>query len=289
MEKQINGANTSQRIPSNSGQPELKILHFAAKESSKPNPLLFIHGYSAGAWMFAENYANLFSDRGYDVFALNLRGHGQSEGRETVADASLEDYFQDVVRAVSFIKSLTQADPILIGHSMGSILTRLYLQNYKLPGAILMSFGDIKTAFPAFMMWSMTNFPLKSWSMMISGRSDKMYSHFEPHFQLLFTETDSRQKLKPFVQKCMEQPESDRVFTDIQKLEAIGQKRGNTPMAIIAGDRDPIAPKKSIATLGNFYQTEPIFIPHKAHDLFIGDGWETAANEILIWLEQNNL
>lgn len=268
----MNCKNISQKIPGNSEQPELEILHFAANESSKPHPLLFIHGYSAGAWMFAENYANFFNRRDYEVFALNLRGHGQSEGRETVSNASLKDYVRDVVRAVSFVKLSTQANPILIGHSMGSILTRLYLQNYELPGAILMSFGDVKTAFPAFMLWSMKNFPLKSLSMMISGKSEKMYSHFEPHFRILFTEADSRQKLKPFVQKCMEQPESDRVFADIQKLETIRQKKGNTPIAIIAGDRDPIAPQKSVEILGDFYQTNPVYIPNKAHDLFLSDG-----------------
>ncbi|WP_019509576.1 alpha/beta hydrolase [Pleurocapsa sp. PCC 7319] len=285
----MNTNNFSQRISGTTEQPELEILNFPASKLNKPYPLLFIHCFSGGAWMFAENYASFFNHQGYDVFALNLRGHGQSQGKETVNQASLQDYFQDVVRAIKFVKSLTETYPVVIGHSIGSILTRLYIQDYELPGAILMSFGDVKTAFSAFMIWSMKNFPVKSLKMMISGKSEKMYGHFEPHFRILFTKTDNRLKLKPFVQRFVEQPESDRVFQDVQQLPPIQRGTGKTPVAIIVGDRDPIAPKKSVEILADLYQSSPVFIANKAHDLFVCDGWEQGADEILKWLEKNHL
>lgn len=282
-------SNFSQRIPGTNQQPELEILNFPASKPNKQYPLLFIHGFSAGAWMFAENYASFFNNKGYDVFALNLRGHGQSRGKETVNRASLQDYFQDLITAIKFVESTTQARPIVLGHSMGSILARLYIQDHELPGAVLMSFGDIKTAFPAFMMWSMTKFPCKTMKMLISGKSEKMYSYFEPHFRILFTERDSRKQLHPLVKQFMQQAESDRVFQDIQKLPPIKRGTDNMPVLIIAGDRDPVAPQKSVEILANFYQSSKVIIPNKAHDLFISNGWEQGANEIAKWLEQNHL
>jgi pimeloyl-ACP methyl ester carboxylesterase len=56
------------------------------------------------------------SGHGYEVHALSLRGHGNSEGRDKIKWMSANEYVADVKQV---IQGLSQP-PILIGHSMAA-------------------------------------------------------------------------------------------------------------------------------------------------------------------------
>jgi pimeloyl-ACP methyl ester carboxylesterase len=44
--------------------------------------LLFVHGISAGAWVCNEHFLPYFAAAGFASFAVSLRGHGESGGRQ---------------------------------------------------------------------------------------------------------------------------------------------------------------------------------------------------------------
>jgi pimeloyl-ACP methyl ester carboxylesterase len=74
-------------------------LEVIARESRgrKPHtPLLFVHGSCHGAWCWAENFLDYFAAHSYSSYALSLRGHGQSDGKDVVQWASVKDYVADV-------------------------------------------------------------------------------------------------------------------------------------------------------------------------------------------------
>jgi pimeloyl-ACP methyl ester carboxylesterase len=88
-----------------------------------------------GAWCW-ENFLPYFSDCGYEVHALSLRGHGNSEGREGIRWYSgARDYVGDVTQVVN---SLSQK-PMLIGHSMGGYIIQKYLERQDVPAGILVA------------------------------------------------------------------------------------------------------------------------------------------------------
>jgi len=91
----------------------------AQKESSK-DAVVLIHGSwgSSAMWM---TYIQFLSQDGWDVYALDLRGHGKSDG--SVAGTTMGEYARDVHQVV------TEHDlhnPVVVGHSMGGLIALMY-------------------------------------------------------------------------------------------------------------------------------------------------------------------
>ena len=114
---------------------KLEIISKYPSGSAYPTPLLFIHGTLHGAWCWDVHFLDYFAQHGYAAHAVNLRGHGNSEGREKLRWTRIADYVEDVTNAVGQLPSL----PILIGHSMGGFIIQKYLEDHDAPGAVLLS------------------------------------------------------------------------------------------------------------------------------------------------------
>ncbi len=92
--------------------------------------LLIAHGYAehSGRYM---NVVNHFIPLGYQVYALDHRGHGKSDGKlDEISDfsifvADLKKFF-DIIR-----KEYPDKKLFLIGHSMGSLISLLYTLDYQ--------------------------------------------------------------------------------------------------------------------------------------------------------------
>lgn len=94
-----------------------------AENQLHDNPIVLVHGSwgSSAMWM---GYTQYLSQKGWYVYALDLRGHGQSEG--AVEGATTEDYATDVIQAV---KEHNLQNPIVIGHSMGGLVALMYARD----------------------------------------------------------------------------------------------------------------------------------------------------------------
>jgi alpha-beta hydrolase superfamily lysophospholipase len=90
--------------------------------------LLMIHGYGQNryAWHLpARSFVNFLAAEGYDVFNLDLRGHGRSRHLGARPPRDLSDYVrEDVPAAVDSILRLSSHDDVfLIGHSLGGLIS----------------------------------------------------------------------------------------------------------------------------------------------------------------------
>ena len=96
--------------------------------------LLFIHGICTGAWVWEPHFLPFFAKLGYDSYALSLRGHGKSEGREKVREFPLSDFADDIAWALGEING----PAVLIGHSFGGGVVQHFVQRGgKAAGAVL--------------------------------------------------------------------------------------------------------------------------------------------------------
>jgi polyhydroxyalkanoate synthase len=91
-------------------------------------PVLLIHGFGQNryAWHLpARSMANYLSRQGYDVFNLDLRGHGRSRHFGARTPRSVDDYIlEDLPTAVDEIHALTGGrSPFLVGHSLGGLVS----------------------------------------------------------------------------------------------------------------------------------------------------------------------
>lgn len=259
----------------------LEILTLEGNLSKDGHPILFIHGFSAGAWMFEMNYFGFFSTRGHPVYALNLRGHGGSFGQDQLSRASLNDFYQDVTEAVDFVAKTAGRPPVLIGHSMGGVLTQKYIETHALPAAVIMSMGDVSIGMKHFMRWCMTHYFWLTLGMMVSGNSRKFFGKTRIQRAVLLAPNDHLDDQT--IGKFIAQPGSEVVFKDLQRIKLTDCPR-TTKTLLIAGDRDPIAPVRAIQSLSERYRCEHKIIDNKSHDLMLSSGWEKTAQYIINWL-----
>ncbi len=77
-----------------------------------------VHGYAEHSGRY-EWTAGRLTARGYAVEALDLRGHGRSDGERVFVDA-FEEYLDDVERFLERVRGRHPGQPVfLLGHSMG--------------------------------------------------------------------------------------------------------------------------------------------------------------------------
>lgn len=101
-------------------------------------PVLLVHGISCNHRFFDldpdHSLADWLADKGWDVWMLDLRGHGDAlfdeEDRRQVTGWSVDDYGRyDILAAVDRIRRLTGYDTVAyVGHSMGGMVAAIYTQ-----------------------------------------------------------------------------------------------------------------------------------------------------------------
>lgn len=102
----------------------------AEKRKNKP-PLLFIHGAYTGSWMWSK-YIPHFVQEGFRCYVMNLRSHFKSRVMD-MTRVTFEDYLEDIKEVIAECSE----PPVIIGFSMGGILTQKIAETEKISGMVL--------------------------------------------------------------------------------------------------------------------------------------------------------
>lgn len=102
-------------------------------------PVLLIHGFGQNryAWHLpARSFANYLAKAGFDVYNLDLRGHGRSRHFGTKRCKSVSEYYlEDLPNAVEEVQRISGDRPVyLVGHSLGGLVS--YAGAPNLGGAV---------------------------------------------------------------------------------------------------------------------------------------------------------
>jgi len=100
--------------------------------------LVLVHGFAEHSGRY-EELGSWFAARGCAVLAVDLRGHGRSQGRRTHVD-SFAQYLDDVDLLMAAAREEYGGLPLLLlGHSMGGLIALSYLQDRQptIAGAII--------------------------------------------------------------------------------------------------------------------------------------------------------
>lgn len=111
----------------------------AVNDGGTRAPVLLIHGFGQNryAWHLpARSVANHLARAGFDVFNLDLRGHGRSRHFGARPPRSVDDYVtEDLPAAVDEVLSHSGGRPVfLVGHSLGGLVS--YAAAPRLEGAV---------------------------------------------------------------------------------------------------------------------------------------------------------
>jgi alpha-beta hydrolase superfamily lysophospholipase len=127
-----------------------------AKQSD--NTIILIHGVGSNAYMYNKTAGLLQEATQAEVYAIDLRGHGQSEGNSGDVDY-INQYVNDLADIISTIRKEKPNGKIIItGHSMGGGIALRYAmeKQYQQPDGFLLFAPLIGHNSPAFLQGQAT-------------------------------------------------------------------------------------------------------------------------------------
>lgn len=266
------------------GEEPLELLWCPETADAPRAPLLFVHGAHVGAWCWEEHFLSWFASRGYPVYALSLRGHGGSGGRERLHQFGLGDYARDLAAAAAAIGR----PPVLVGHSMGGMVVQKYLgiaAEGDCAAAVLAcpvpSFGLLPATFS--LAWTRPALFAGIQRLAAGGGASPQVLA-----EAMFAGPMEQARLARIHRRM--QPESRRALMDMSGwgLPQLWTLQ-RVPMLCLGAERDVLIPAPGVQASARLLGSEYRELPELGHALMLETRWEAAARSILEWLEEKNL
>ncbi|KIC95451.1 alpha/beta hydrolase [Flavihumibacter solisilvae] len=150
------------------------IFYRSWKVNQSRGIVLVVHGLNSHSGYY-HRFAGQLNGNGFDVYAMDLCGRGQSEG-ERFYVRDYRDLISDIDKLLNIARSAYPALPVfLLGHSAGGVFAAVYAVHHqeKLKGLILESIA-LQVPVPAFALATM-----------------KVLAHFIPHSRLVKLDNES--------------------------------------------------------------------------------------------------
>lgn len=248
-----------------------------ARKTGQP-ALLFVHGAFAGAWMWTETFMPVLAKAGYPCYAVSLRGHGGSDGRDHIDWHSINDYVDDLVKIVDHLGE----PPVLIGHSMGGFVVQKYLERHQVPGAVLLCSvppqGLVASQF--HLMFQKPHLFADLNSIMTGDCSDVTTLR-----EALFAGEVEASMLASWLTRM--QAESHRALWDMSMFNLPNlQGMNRPPMLILGAEKDVLVPAFLVQTTAQTYGLHAHIFRDMGHAVTHEKEWPLVAATIGKWLEE---
>ena len=258
---------------------KLEVISKYPVDNQHPTPLLFIHGTLHTAACWDAHFLDYFAQHGFAAHALNLRGHGNSEGREKLRWTRIADFVEDVANAVQQMPS----PPILIGHSMGGFIIQKYLEDHDAPAAVLLSSASpagllptaIRTARRQPWVFAKVNLTLSLQPFIATPKlvGDAFFAKDLPYEQLVEYWKQT-------------QDDSFMAFVDMVALDLPKPEKVKTPLLVLGAALDNMIAPSEIQATARAYNTHAEIIPDVPHNSMLDPRWQSVAERILAWLNE---
>lgn len=237
---------------------------------SRP-PLLLVHGAGHGAWCW-DNWMRVLPEKGWECFALSLRGHTGSYSVDKVTYCTLltvSDYAEDVRQVAGKIGRPS----VIIGHSMGGITTLQYIAEQTARGQKEAAAVLLASASPG-QLGPLRDAPIGT---------DQPYSlDAETARERYFFSTD-----KAVSQPAIDQlvPESPSVMNDYSLGDGVPISPGDLPcpVLVVSAEHDGSA-APSDGRIADYLGADYHFAAGIGHNLMLDAGWEPVLDKVESWL-----
>lgn len=258
---------------------KLHVISRHPAERGRPTPLLFIHGMMHGAWCWDVHFLDYFAKHGFAAHAVDLRGHGRSEGRERLRWTRIADFVDDVVSACRPLPN----PPVLIGHSMGGFIVQKYLEAHDAAGAVLLSSPapsglvgtTMRIARRTPLAFVKVNLTLSLWPAIATPQLAR---------EAFFSADVPDDELRGYWEQM--QDESYLALLDMVALDLPKPASVRTPALVLGAARDNMLAPREIEVTARAYHARCEIIPDVAHDSMLELHWRNVAERILAWLNE---
>lgn len=251
----------------------LKVEHVSPERRTHALPLLFVHGMWGGSWIF-ENYLGVAAARGWDAWAINLRGHHGSRSVENLGAVRLEDYVRDVEDVLDAI-----GPAIIVGHSMGGLIAQIVAAQRDVDGIVL-----VVSAPPP-------GIPLVHWS--LAWRSLRYVADIVRPRAFRVREADAEALALNGVAPAARRAVAARFVEDsglVARQLALGRveplKPIRCPVLVVSATDDRLIPVAVQRRIVERYAADHIPVLGRGHMLPIEANWRGPISRILNWIDQ---
>jgi alpha-beta hydrolase superfamily lysophospholipase len=259
-------------------------LHYLGWEVERPRAVvLIVHGHGEHAGRYA-GVARTLTDAGCSAFALDLRGHGRSEGRRGHA-ARFGYYLQDLERFRAQVQATAgeETPAFLLGQSMGGLVVLRYLEEYapRLRGAVVVS------------PWLGTIQPIPRWKTIVAPLLSRVLPAFpfRTHLRTEYLSHDTAAVQAYRDDPLVHDRLTPRLFTEIGSAMGLVVQRAerfHLPLLfMLAGDDRIVSTPRALAVAravggpAATVRVYPDFYHEPLHEL----GRERALTDLREWLE----
>lgn len=282
------------------GIPELKVRCYRPEKLLK-GIIILVHGVSHGAWCW-KNYVEYFTANGYACFALNLRGHGD-DSKKNIKGAKLSKYVSDVKRCVDGCEELCRKEkipyskPLIIGHSMGGAIVQKYISKNSddVQGAILVA--AVTAGGMGLRQIIKTTFSQCGRSTISTILGCKKRRHMPNanffvavHDDVIMNRISNKEDIRYYQNELYR--ESLRAMFGLYRYRIDGGI--DIPILVIGSKADAYFPEPSLRKTAECYGCTEHNEKHKlvimddlCHDMMLDPDWETSAEQILGFMENN--
>jgi pimeloyl-ACP methyl ester carboxylesterase len=261
---------------------KLELIKEAAQGPSRPVKLLFVHGICTSAWIWRPLFLPYFAGLGYESYALSLRGHGESEGRENIRKFALSDFADDIDWALNEIGGPV----VVVGYSLGGGVLQCFIQRGEKPaGAVLLCsappHGLIRAS--AALMATNPKLAMEMRKVLEQGLAAANLDIIEDG---LFSNPPPRELRHAFAAHICDIAET-----------ASRQLIGWVPFAplpwsmpklfVIGGEKDEFIPATDVRLTAIYYGARAVIVPGGAHAIMLDVNWQDAAKPIADWLARS--
>jgi pimeloyl-ACP methyl ester carboxylesterase len=258
---------------------KLEIISRYPSGGTHSTPLLFVHGALHAAWCWEFHFLDYFAQHGYAAHAVNLRGHGNSEGRERLRWTRIADFVEDLENAARELPS----PPILIGHSMGSFIIQKYLEDHSAPAAVLLT-PPPPTGLRAATLRIARRHPLVFAKINVTLSLFPLVGTPALAREAFFSDDLPDEQLLEYWERL--QDDAFLGFLDMLILDLPKPPKQRTPMRVLGGARDNMLRPGEIHATARAYNVQAEIIADVAHNMMIELRWQTVAERILVWLKE---
>jgi pimeloyl-ACP methyl ester carboxylesterase len=254
----------------------LELLYWPETEAAQRAPLVFVHGAYVGAWCWAEHFLGWFGAQGYPAYALSLRGHGRSAGRDGLHQFGLDDYADDLGCALAGLSR----PPVLIGHSMGAMVVQKYLERGTAAATAFVCPVPPTGLLPASWALAITRPALFAEinAMAMGGRPTPAALR-----EALFAGPMEAGQLNRHYERM--QAESRRALLDMSWWGLPLRSRMNLPASLVlAAELDVLIPRAQAELAARHLGAEFRLLPGLGHAVMLDTGWQSAAEALRSWL-----
>ena len=252
----------------------IEHISLSPKKRLRETPLFFQHGLFHGASCW-KRFLDYFCEMGYETHAISLPGHGSSSAiKGRINNYSFKDYMDCMNEEIAKVSPL----PILIGHSLGGLMSMKYLESHKLPGAVLMASTPHRDVHHLIFRLlrrhpRMCLGTLFGWNLKIP---DPVIARD------LFLSPSADVNIEEFFRSlCADSMKmgNEVLFKIRPMLEKI-----SAPILVLAGERDACFTVEEERRLAEVLRAKFIILPDQAHDMMLEPGWQSVAETIHKWI-----